>query len=85
MSEAFAIRQTPSGLSASTSRQGTRVALIVIHDDLRPAAQALAADGAPDATRAPHYYIDTAGAITQLVPEQRAAQHVAVEQAHSQH
>jgi N-acetyl-anhydromuramyl-L-alanine amidase AmpD len=76
MSEAFDIRQVPAAPAASASRQGTRVALIVIHDDLRPAAQALAAAGAPDATQAPHYYIDTAGAITQLVPEQRAAHHI---------
>ena len=76
MSEAFDIRQATSAPAASVSRQGARVALIVIHDDLRPAAQALAAAGAPDATQAPHYYIDAAGAITQLAPEQRAAHHV---------
>jgi N-acetylmuramoyl-L-alanine amidase len=76
MSEAFDIRQVAAAPSASAPRRGTRVALIVIHDDLRPAAQALSAAGAPDATQAPHYYIDTAGAITQLVPEQRAAHHV---------
>ncbi len=76
MSEAFDIRQATSAPSASASRQGARVALIVIHDDPRPAAQALAAAGAPDASQAPHYYIDAAGAIAQLVPEQRAARHV---------
>src|SRR6476659_8136341 len=76
MSEAFDIRQATSAQGASASRQGTRVTLIVIHDDPRPADQALAAAGAPAATQAPHYYIDAAGAIAQLVPEQRAAHHV---------
>lgn len=76
MSEAFDIRPATAAPSASASRQSTRVTLIVIHDDLRPAAQALAAAGAPNATQAPHYYIDAVGAITQLVPEQRAARHV---------
>src|SRR6187431_1659254 len=76
MSEAFAIHQVAAAPSASAARQGTRVALIVIHDDLRSADQALAAAAAPDATKAPHYYIDAAGAIMQLVPEGRAAHHV---------
>ena len=76
MSESFDIRQVPAAPTASASRQSTHVALIVIHDDLRPAAQALAAASAADATQAPHYNIDTAGSITQLVTEQRAAQHV---------
>src|SRR5215217_4773440 len=76
MSEAFDIRQAPSAPAASASRQGARVALIVIHDDPRPATQALAAAAAPDASQAPHYHIDAAGTITQLVPEQRAAHHI---------
>src|SRR5215217_1229127 len=76
MSQAFDIRQIAAAPSASASRQGAHVTLIVIHDDLRPADQALASAGAPDGTQAPHYYIDAAGAITQLVPEQRAARHV---------
>src|SRR5215212_193608 len=76
MSEAFEIRQAAAATSASTSRQGARVMLIVIHNDLQPADQALAAAGAPNATQTPHYYIDAAGAITQLAPEQRAAHHV---------
>src|SRR5689334_19851191 len=75
MSETFVVQQAAAP-AASASRQGGRVALIVIHDDLRPAAEVLAGATAPGATKAPHYYIDAAGAITQLVPEQRAAHHV---------
>src|SRR5436853_4588986 len=76
MSEAFEIRQAPSAPSASATRQGARIALIVIHNDRRPADQALAAAGTPDAAQAPHYYIDAAGAIAQLVPDQRAAHQI---------
>ena len=70
MSEAFDVRQVASAPSASSSRQGAQVSLIVIHDDTRPAA------GALDSSGAPHYAIDTAGAIVQFVPEERAARHV---------
>lgn len=76
MSEAFDIRQVTAPPSASSSRQGSRVALIVIHDDPRPAAEIVPAAGSPDSAGAPHYYIDAAGAIAQLVPEERAARHV---------
>jgi hypothetical protein len=70
MSQAFDVRQVASAPSASSSRQGARVSLIVIHDDPRPAA------GALDSAGAPHYAIDTAGALVQFVPEERAARHV---------
>jgi len=76
MSEAFGVRQAMSAPSASASRQGARVSLIVIHDDTRPAAAVLPTSGSPDSAGAPHYYIDTAGAIAQLAPEERAARHV---------
>jgi murein DD-endopeptidase MepM/ murein hydrolase activator NlpD len=75
MSEAPQIQQRAAGRLASRARKAARVALVILHSDPRPAAEALAEYAAPGARSAPHYYIDVAGAITQLVPEERAARH----------
>jgi hypothetical protein len=75
MSAAFDLQQLASASSASSSRRGSGIALIVIHDDARPAAEARAAFAAQDAISAPHYYVDVAGLISQQVPEARAAHH----------
>ena len=75
MSDASKIDQRPAARSASRPRKAAGIILIVLHSDPRPAAEALAAYTAPSAPRAPHYYIDGAGDLTQLVPEQRAARH----------
>ncbi|HJZ45827.1 MAG TPA: N-acetylmuramoyl-L-alanine amidase [Roseiflexaceae bacterium] len=74
MSETFDVRQVTSAPSASSSRQGFGVSLIVIHDDPRPIADVLSA--AQETAAVPHYFIDTTGQIAQLVPEDRAARHV---------
>jgi murein DD-endopeptidase MepM/ murein hydrolase activator NlpD len=75
MSDSPEIHRHPAAQSASRPRKGAGISLIVLHSEPRPAAEALAAYAAPDAQAAPHYYIDTAGTITQLVDEQRAARH----------
>lgn len=75
MSAAFEIHQHSPAASASAPRAGSRIALIILHSDPRPAADALSAYTAPAAPSSPHYYIDRASTITQLVPEARAALH----------
>lgn len=75
MSDSPEIHQQMAAPSASRPRKGAGIALIVLHSIPLPAAEVLAAYGAPGAQAAPHYYIDAAGAITQLVPEERAARH----------
>ncbi|HEX5689550.1 MAG TPA: peptidoglycan recognition family protein, partial [Roseiflexaceae bacterium] len=75
MSDSPRIHQRMAANTASRSRKGATISLIVLHSDPQPAAEALAAYAAPDAAMAPHYYIDVAGEITQLVDEERAAQH----------
>lgn len=75
MSDSPRIREHMAAPSASQSRKGATVSLIVLHSDPQPAADALASYAAPGASIAPHYYIDVAGAIAQLVEEARAARH----------
>src|SRR5262245_57693239 len=75
MSEVFEIRHATAPTSATTTRRKAPISLIVLHDDPRPAGEALAAFTAQGATAAPHYAIDACGAVTQLVPESRAARH----------
>jgi len=75
MSEVLEIRHATAPTSASATRRKAPISLIVLHDDPRPASEELAAFTAHGATVAPHYAIDACGAVTQLVPESRAAQH----------
>jgi hypothetical protein len=75
MSEAIEIQQASSPPRTSATRSGASIALIVLHDDPRSATEARAAFTARGSTAAPHYAIDSAGAITQFVPEARAARH----------
>lgn len=75
MSEALQIHRRPAPRSASTSREGARIALIVLHGDARPAQQALEAYAASGSRSAPHYYVAADGATWQLVDEARAARH----------
>jgi hypothetical protein len=75
MSDQFVIHQQEVASTTSSTRRGNAVHLVVLHSDPRPAATVLAESMAPDATRAPHYYIDAQGRISGLVAEQRAAHH----------
>ncbi len=75
MSEPFEIRPVPVAPSASRARGTSAISLIVLHSDPRVSGAALADYGAPDAAAAPHYYLDSAGAITHLVPDNLAALH----------
>lgn len=75
MSDSPAIQQRMVAPTASQTRKGADVSMIVLHSDPQPADDALAAYTAPGAQIAPHYYIDITGAITQLVDERRAANH----------
>src|SRR5262245_56587121 len=75
MSEVLETAQTKAAPSASTTRRKTLITLLVLHHDQRPAADAIAAFTAKGAKTAPHYYIDAAGQITQLVSDDRAARH----------
>jgi len=75
MSESPEVHEHLAAQSASRPRKGAKVSLIVLHSEPRPAAEALAAYAAPDVQSAPHYYIDAAGAVAQLVAEARAARH----------
>lgn len=75
MSDHFAIHSREAAMAASGTRRGYAVRLVVLHSDPRPAEIALAAYTAPAAQTAPHYYIDSAGSISGLVPERRAAHH----------
>ena len=71
------VQYRPDGITAtaSSSRDGSKIALIVLHSDLGPAAQALAAMAAIGARAAAHYYVTTAGTIYQLVDDGYAAWH----------
>jgi murein DD-endopeptidase MepM/ murein hydrolase activator NlpD len=75
MSDSPEVHERMAAQSASRPRKGAKIFLIVLHSEPRPAVEALAAYAAPDAQSAPHYYIDAAGRITQLVAEERAARH----------
>lgn len=60
---------------ASTPRSGARILLIVLHGDAGPAAQSLERMTSLTAEDSTHYYIDSKGAILQLVSDERAAWH----------
>jgi murein DD-endopeptidase MepM/ murein hydrolase activator NlpD len=69
--------------SASSSREGSPVTLIVLHADPRRSTAALAAFYDPQALHAPHYHLATDGTQTALVPEERAAEHSGLALYHS--
>jgi hypothetical protein len=69
------IHQSEAAKTASASRAGVPIELIVLHNSYLPAAEALARYTAPGSTSAPHYHIAGDGTVTQLVPEERTAQH----------
>lgn len=75
MSDTFPISQRPAPRSASTTRKGATISLIVFHYDATSSSTALERYTADRSETAPHYYIASDGTITQLVPEERAAQH----------
>ncbi|MDW8146562.1 MAG: peptidoglycan recognition family protein [Roseiflexaceae bacterium] len=75
MSERPVIQQRAAPPSASESRRGAAVTMIVFHETPLPADQAIARFTARATTRAPHYYVAADGTITQLVDEARAARH----------
>ncbi|MGQ9894808.1 MAG: M15 family metallopeptidase [Roseiflexus sp.] len=75
MSERLSIRWRAAAPSASESRRGAAVTVIVFHNDPSPAEQAIARWSARAGTRSPHYHIAADGTITQLVDEARAARH----------
>lgn len=75
MSEGFEVQQLSPVSAVSSSREGSKVQLIVLHSNPQPATQAIAATTAADAVAAPHYYVTADGTIYQLVAEARAAQH----------
>ncbi len=72
-SPAIQRREAPS--SATESRRGMAIALIVFHYVPIPAEQAIARFTASANTRSPHYHVAIDGTITQLVDEARAARH----------
>jgi hypothetical protein len=75
MSEAFAVTQRPAPRSASTTRQRAEVTFIVVHLASTPAEKALSSYTARGSKAAPHYHVAANGAVTQFVPEERAARH----------
>lgn len=75
MPDPLVIQPQPAPRTASRSRGTAAIALIVLHSNTAPAAAALVGWTAPDSRVAPHYYVDAAGAVTQLVSEERAARH----------
>lgn len=75
MPESGAMLAQAAPLAASTTRRNASVRLIVLHDDQRSAAQALAAFTEKTSRSTPHYYVAADGAVSQLVDEQRAAYH----------
>jgi len=75
MSERLVIHQQPAPRSASETRRGAAIAVLVFHRDPAPAGHAIARYTAPANTRAPHYHVAADGTITQLVDETRAARH----------
>jgi hypothetical protein len=61
--------------TAYGTRSGSKIALIVLHADVGPAAQSLAAMTAETARSMPHYYVAGDGAIYQLTDDTNAAWH----------
>lgn len=59
-------------VKAGDPREGTKVRLIVVTDDPRPADEAVAAFSLEDAALVPNYYIDQTGYIRQFVADARA-------------
>lgn len=68
------LQYTPESFAFS-SRQRSRIQLIVIHGDKRSKEEALASITALESEYAPHYYIDTKGEILQVVRDEHAAWH----------
>jgi N-acetylmuramoyl-L-alanine amidase CwlA len=68
------LQYTPESFAFS-SRQRSRVQLIVLHGDKRSSQEALASITALESEYAPHYYIDAKGEILQLVRDEHAAWH----------
>ncbi len=75
MNDIFPITRLDTASSTNSTRQGSAISLIVLHSDPRTTTQAIAFYTAPDAAVTPHYYIDAAGQVMQLVDEDRAAHH----------
>lgn len=75
MSDQISMASRSAPRSASTTRQGVQVLLVVVHSDPRSVADALSAYTAEGATTAPHYHIAADGMVTALVDEARAARH----------
>jgi N-acetylmuramoyl-L-alanine amidase-like protein len=74
----FQIVQYSPAMAMSTaysSRDGAKIALIVLHSDPGPAVQTLAALIAPGARATAHYYVAREGTIYQVVDDQYAAWH----------
>lgn len=57
---------------AGSAREGRAISLIVVGDDPRPAAEAVAAFRASDGAAAPNYYLVQRGAVFQMVADARA-------------
>lgn len=60
---------------AYSERSGSRISLIVLHSDIGPAAQTLAAMAALGAQSSTHYYIASDATIYQLIDDRYAAWH----------
>ncbi|HEU5102107.1 MAG TPA: N-acetylmuramoyl-L-alanine amidase [Roseiflexaceae bacterium] len=74
----FVVAQyAPPGMQGAvfSSRDGSRIALIVLHGDPGPARASLARMAALGAQRSTHYYLAADGAIYQLVDDADAAWH----------
>src|SRR6185436_3540567 len=71
------VQYSPPGAAptASGSRSGSKIALIVLHGDAGPAAQSLAAMTTVGARVATHYYVTNEGTIYQIVDDRIAAWH----------
>jgi N-acetyl-anhydromuramyl-L-alanine amidase AmpD len=71
------VQYRPAGamVTAYSSRDGSRIALIVLHGDPGPADQALAVMTALGARAAAHYYVTSGGLIYQIVDDELAAWH----------
>ena len=71
------IQYRPAGAmtTAYSSRDGSRIALIVLHGDPGPADQSLRAMTVLGARAAAHYYVTSAGLIYQIVDDELAAWH----------
>jgi hypothetical protein len=69
------VHESAAAKTASASRAGAAIELIVLHNSYVPAAEVLEQYAASGSTSAPHYHIARDGTVTRLVPETRAAKH----------